>query len=329
MGPSQPASQLSGELLIAALAGWTLVILIELAANAQLAVAHGARKVMHAPGLVQRSEHITSNDLVANIAEVAKQLMVMYFTVRQSLLLVMTVPMERFLTLGAHEMLHMPMLSKCCDNSLLNRTTTGTTYRNAHLVMATQAVQIVHIIGSISWAMFDFASSMIKFHPTGGTSKVVTMIHFSTEAQWLSIDHSMALEADVVLQTISLSPGVTRMAQCTPLVPHKTSISQLSIARLAVEAFGVPVGIHSFYHASNHKFTAFATAGSKQDVEITLTIFTTFKLIKYSIRECAETLCTYKALRVPQFPTRVHNFLMRLKAISAAGAVHVVQRHGG
>lgn len=39
--------------------------------------------------------------------------------------------------------LHMPMFAKCSDHSLLNGTTTSTTDWNSHLVMTTQAIQLI------------------------------------------------------------------------------------------------------------------------------------------------------------------------------------------
>lgn len=60
----------------------------------------------------------------------------MRLAVRQTALLVMAMTQEGFLTLGTHEMLHVPMLAQRCDHTLLNWSSTGTTNGNAHLVMA-------------------------------------------------------------------------------------------------------------------------------------------------------------------------------------------------
>lgn len=64
---------------------------------------------------------ISSNDLVADIAQVSEQLVVMLLAVRQPLLLVMSVPMEWLLTFGAHKMLKVVTLHELIFfNRLLN-----------------------------------------------------------------------------------------------------------------------------------------------------------------------------------------------------------------
>lgn len=95
---------------------------------------------MHTPGLVQRSEHISGNDLIAHEAQIPEQLVVMRLAVGQAALLVMTMTQEGFLALRANKMLHVPVLAQRRDYSLLYRTTAGATNGNAHLVVAAQAI---------------------------------------------------------------------------------------------------------------------------------------------------------------------------------------------
>jgi len=82
MSTTQTAAHLIGEALIAALAHRLLIALVELALQVQLGIADGARKVVDAPCLVQGREHISSDDLVAHEAQVAKQQMVVGLAVR-------------------------------------------------------------------------------------------------------------------------------------------------------------------------------------------------------------------------------------------------------
>lgn len=86
---------------------------------------------------------IASNDLIANETQISEELMIMRLTVRQAALLVVSMTQEGFLTLGAHEMLHMPVLTQRCDHALLNRSTTGATNGNAHFVVAPQTIQFI------------------------------------------------------------------------------------------------------------------------------------------------------------------------------------------
>ena len=51
------------------------------------------------------------SDLVADVAEVAEELVVVRLAVGEPLPLVVLVPQERLLALGAHKVLHVPMLA--------------------------------------------------------------------------------------------------------------------------------------------------------------------------------------------------------------------------
>lgn len=99
--------------------------------------------MVHAPGFVQGREHVALNHLVANETQVPEQLVVMRFAVSQSLLLVVTMTQERLFALRTHKVLHMPVPSHRLHDPLLNGTMTGAADRNPHLVVTTQAVQLV------------------------------------------------------------------------------------------------------------------------------------------------------------------------------------------
>lgn len=86
---------------------------------------------------------IASNDLIANETQISKELMIMRLAIGQASLLVVPMTQEGLLTLGAHEMLHMPVLSQCSDNTFLNRSTTGTTNGNTHFIVAAKTIQFV------------------------------------------------------------------------------------------------------------------------------------------------------------------------------------------
>lgn len=80
---------------------------------------------------------IAANDLITNEAQIAKQLMVVRFAISQSTFFVVTMSQERFLALGTHEMLHMPMFAQCGHHPLFNRTTACAANWYTHFVMAT------------------------------------------------------------------------------------------------------------------------------------------------------------------------------------------------
>lgn len=106
--------------------------------------------MIDAPRFVQRSEHIGLNNLVANHAEVAEELMVVRLAVGQTFSLVVSIPQERFLAFSADEVLNMPVLAEGSDHSLFNRTSACSAYRDSHLVVAAQTVQLVEFVGRVA-----------------------------------------------------------------------------------------------------------------------------------------------------------------------------------
>ena len=99
--------------------------------------------MVDAPGLVQRGEHVALDDLVAHVAEVSEQLVVVGLAVGEPLALVVLVAEERLLALGAHEVLHVPVLPEGGHHALLDRTAARAANGDAHLVVAAEAVQLV------------------------------------------------------------------------------------------------------------------------------------------------------------------------------------------
>ena len=110
-------------------------------------------------------------DLVAYVAEIPEELVVVRLAVGEPLPLVVLVPHERFLAFGAHEVVHAPMLAcgiigcfnrfhyemsslmtfkemllvltKRGDDPILDGPPAGPANGDAHLVVAPQAVQLV------------------------------------------------------------------------------------------------------------------------------------------------------------------------------------------
>ena len=80
------------------------------------------------------------------------------------------------------------------------------------------------------------------------------------------------------------------MAEGTILVPDEPAIGQLLVAQFAAEAMRMPIGGHCFDDPSNHEFTAFVAARSKEDVEVTLAVLPALKLVENAVWESAETL---------------------------------------
>jgi len=132
----QPQSQVARVPVVALFANWFEVDLVELCLDCHLLVAGGAGEVVHAPRLVQGREHVSLDDVVANMAEVSEQLVVVCLAISQSFPLVVAISQERLLAFGADEVFHAPMLAQGGHNSALDRSPARTANRNAHTVMA-------------------------------------------------------------------------------------------------------------------------------------------------------------------------------------------------
>lgn len=165
----QTLLQLRWESVEAAFATWLQINVVEFGLLMQFRVTEGTSKVINTPCFVKCCEDISPNDLIANEAQVTKQLMVMCFTISQSLLLVMPLSQERFFTLRTYKVFHMPVFSHRLDDPLLNRSMTGTTDRDPHLVMTGKTVQL----------FLHFTSFGRQFNATGIAVEVVGMVRLA------------------------------------------------------------------------------------------------------------------------------------------------------
>lgn len=119
--------------------------------------------------------------MIADEAQIAEQLMVMRFAVGKATLLVVPMPQKRFLAFCANEMLDMPILAQSGDHTLFNRPTAGAANGNAHFIVASQAIQFVHVVGRESWTTFDFTRRRIQFNVACGAVEMVSVINFAAE----------------------------------------------------------------------------------------------------------------------------------------------------
>jgi len=85
--------------VVTLLAHWLKVDLIELGLHCHLLVARGTSKVVDAPGLIECCEHISLDNLVAHLAKVPKQLVVVGLTIGKALPLIVPVSKEGLLAL--------------------------------------------------------------------------------------------------------------------------------------------------------------------------------------------------------------------------------------
>jgi len=145
--------------------------------------------MIDAPCLVEGGKNIALNNLIAYVAKVSKELVVVGFTIGKPLPLVVAISQEGFLTFCTDKMLHMPMLPKCCNDSFLDWPPACSTDRNTHLVMAAQAVQLVQLVGGVARPGPYLPGAGGQLLATPRAVEVVWMVDLSTESQWLPIDN--------------------------------------------------------------------------------------------------------------------------------------------
>lgn len=133
---------------------------------------------------------ITADDLIADEAQVAEQLMVVRFAVGEAAFLVVPMAQERLLALGANEVLDVPVLAERGDDALLDGPAAGAADRDAHLVVAAQAVELVHVVRREARAALHLAGRRVELDVARGAVEVVAVVDLSAEPQRLVVDDS-------------------------------------------------------------------------------------------------------------------------------------------
>jgi len=233
-------SHIPGVAVIALLADRLEVDLVELCLDCHLLVARGASKVVDAPSLIEGGEYVSLDNLVAHLAQVPKQLVVVSLAVGKAFPLVVPITEEWLLALGADKVFNMPMLPKSSDHSFLNRPSASTADGNSHLVVAAKAVELVQLVGSVAGTRSHLPSRGCEFLFTASAREVVRMVNLPSEPQRVTIYDGVALLAHVLPLASRLHLRVAVVAKCSPLVLDETKVRQFLVAHLAAEAFWMP-----------------------------------------------------------------------------------------
>lgn len=198
----QPFLQLTRKLIITKLTNWFQVKLEKLSLLTHFSIAYRTTKMVHMPRLVKCMKHISRDDTVTGETNVSKQLMIVNLTVSQSLLLVMSSTKEWLLTLGTHKMLYMPCFAQGMNNSLFYWTPASSTYRYAHLIMTSQAIQFPIYLPCIS----------VQLNTAGVTVEVVGMEGLSLVFDMPFFNDRVTLVAHILSHPTSLLLSITLSA---------------------------------------------------------------------------------------------------------------------
>jgi len=236
----EPESHLPWIAVVALLADRLQIDLIELCLHRHLLVARRTSKVVHAPSLVECGEDVGLDDLVAHIAQVPEQLMVVGLTVGKAFPLVVAVSHERLLALGADEVFDAPMFPKCGDHPPLDRTSAGSADWDSHPVVASKAVQLVQLVCSVARPSTHLSGCGGEFLLAVGAGEVVRVVDLAAEPQRLTVYDGMALLAHVLPLSSRLYLGVAFMAEGSPLVLDEAKVRQFLSTHFAAEALWVP-----------------------------------------------------------------------------------------
>lgn len=114
--------------------------------------------------------------------------------------------------------------------------------------------------------------------------------HDTTAKTCSRLEYLLALVADVLSQPHRLDFGVALVAEGAAGVPYEARVGQLHGAHLALEALGVPVGVHRLDDAADDELAALAATGREQHLEVVLAVLAALELVEDAVFERAEAL---------------------------------------
>ena len=135
--------------------------------------------MVRAPSLVEGSEDVSLYDSVTVVAEFPEQLVIVVGAVGKAGPLVVPVAEEGLLTLGAGEVLDVPVLAQGGDHPLLYRPPAGPAEGDVHLVVTPETVQEVDLVGGQPGPGPDLPGRAGQLRPTARAGEVVWAVGLS------------------------------------------------------------------------------------------------------------------------------------------------------
>jgi len=253
----QPEPKFPGISVVTLLTDRLQVHLVELALYRHLLVAGGAGEVVDAPGLVEGGEDVALYDLVAHVAQVAEELVVVGLAVRQAFPLVVSVTQERFLALGADKVLDTPVLAQGGHHPALYGSPAGSTDGDSHLVVTAEAVELVELLGGVAWPGPDLPGGAGELAAAALAVEVVGTVVLAPEPQRLALYREFTYLTHVLPSSGGFHLSVTLVAQSSALVLHEAQVCQLLVTHLATETLRVPGRSHGLDDSSDDELAAF------------------------------------------------------------------------
>jgi len=303
------------------------VHLVELALHRHLLVTGGAGEVVDAPGLVEGREDVALYDLVADLAEVAEQLVVVSLAVGQAFPLVVPVTQERFLTLGADKVLHTPVLPQGGDDPALYGSPAGATDGDAHLVVTPQAVQLVELLGRVARPGPHLPGGAGELGAAALAVEVVGTVVLAAEPERLAFYREFTCLTHVLPCSRGFHLSIALMAECSALVLDEAQVCQLLVTHLTAETLRVPGRSHRLDDSSDDELPTFGAAGSEENMEAMLAVFPILEVVENSIWKLSEALGAHKAANTEQLAVAVDNLGVWLEPVLAAGTGDTVEVH--
>lgn len=136
------------------------------------------------------------------------------------------------------------------------------------------------------------------------------MVGLSSELDVSGVNDGMTLMAHIFPHPLGFFFGIAFTAQGSSSVLDKALVSERGGTDLTQEAVGMPAVVHGLDDSPHDKLPAFSAAWCKENMKVVLTVFSTLKLIKHSLRKWLEALSTDKTLGVPHLSVGVDDFLI-------------------
>lgn len=101
---------------------------------------------------------------------------------------------------GGLNYLNVPVFSESCNDAFFDGAAARAANRNTHFVVASQAIQLVHIVGGETGTAAHLARTRIQFNAAGRAIEMVRMINFAAKLQRLIVDDAATKNRNIYIE---------------------------------------------------------------------------------------------------------------------------------